>query len=269
MVKHTHIMLSAILFSLCAACGGLPAGGYAIAPPRPLVADGAPSVQHPGAAPIITTALLGDSIIAQLGPNAVPNSVNLAISGGTIATIQGELAHMPASITTVIMDGGTNDLLGLGNKPEQVKAAYVALLAAIPSNIKVELIGVPPVNESLLKPGFSVTLNDHLIAETNALIRSICTGNCSFIGNPFGHTLNPALTTDGIHMTDAGKAALIAALQHPSPVSHMAWHSFGGMHHAWHNAMMHQAGGMPMHMTMMHPMMMHPHCGAMHGGGHH
>lgn len=271
MAKTIHIMFYAFFLSLCAACSGLPGTGVTIQAPRPLVAEGAPQGQRIGATPIITTALLGDSIIVQLGQAALPNSVNLAVSGSTVAQIQGELAHLPASITTIVMDGGTNDLLGLGKTPEQVKAAYVALLAAIPSNIKVELIGVPPVNEGLLKPGFNVTLNDHLVAETNALIRSVCAGNCSFIGSPFGHALTPQQTIDGIHLSAQGNAALVAAILHPRP-SPIAWHSFaaggGWLHHPWHQAMMHHDGmmhahmGMPAHMGMMHH-------AAMHGGGHH
>lgn len=183
-----NLMLAIMLLALCAGCSS-----PAPAPPP--------------------AALLGDSIIAQIG--SVPGFVNLAVSGYTVPQIQTEIAKVPRAVTTFVLDGGSNDLVGLAHTPQQVGADYDALLAAFPPAAKIFLLGVPPVDESMMKAGFAKYLNHELIAETNAKIKAACAerSGCTFIGTPFGSSMTSTETIDGIHPTAETRAALTAFIE--------------------------------------------------------
>lgn len=166
----------------------------------------------------VSLAMLGDSIIAQMAPHQAGMQIpfagasNLGVSGNTVAQINARVGSIPAGATHVIIEGGTNDLLGLGTDAGIVPG-YSAMLNAIPSTKKVIVAGIPQVDESLLSANYLQYLNNTKIAAVNAQLVTLCASypNCT----PASALMNLSMsgkTVDGIHLNAAGYSAYIANL---------------------------------------------------------
>jgi lysophospholipase L1-like esterase len=140
-----------------------------------------------------STVLLGDSIFAAVKSDAV----NFAQSGATLAQIRKQALNVTESVGLVIVEGGINDM---GNgRGAQIPADYAAILTTIPSNVAVRVVGVLPVEEGSLAPGWRVATNEK-ISQVNRAVFAVCRArpNCSF------HQVAPFETIDGIHPTTSG-----------------------------------------------------------------
>jgi len=137
------------------------------------------------------TVLLGDSIMAAIKSDAI----NLAVSGATLAEICKQARNVPASARLVVVEGGINDIRN--GRGAQVIAYYTVILATIPGNASVRMLGVLPVEEGKLAPEWlSVTTNEK-ISELNRRIFALCRAR----PNCLPHPVSPFETTDGIHPT--------------------------------------------------------------------
>ncbi len=107
-------------------------------------------------------------------------AANLGVSGNTVAQINARVGSIPSGATHVVIEGGTNDLLGLGTDAGIIPG-YTAMLNAIPSSKKVIVAGIPQVDESLLSANYLQYLNNTKIAAVNAQLVTLCASypNCS------------------------------------------------------------------------------------------
>jgi lysophospholipase L1-like esterase len=152
---------------------------------------------------------LGDSIIAEMGVSAVtPNAVNMGVGGDTTAAILARVGKVPAGATAVVLEGGINDL---GNgQDDQVFGNYQKILARLPTDTRIYLVGVLPLDETHLSPERRALFDNRKIAEVNADLATLCRRypNCAVI-RPLP-ALGPNDTIgDGIHPNAAGYAKIV------------------------------------------------------------
>lgn len=169
----------------------------------------------------LSLAMLGDSIVANMAPYQpgmpIPlnGAANLGVSGNTVAQIAARVGSVPAGVTHVLLEGGTNDLVGLGTDAGIIPG-YTSILNAIASTKKVIVVGIPQVDEVALEaahPGWTVYLNNSKIAAVNAQIATLCASysNCTVATAVMGLSM-VGKTIDGIHPNAAGFAAITQAL---------------------------------------------------------
>jgi lysophospholipase L1-like esterase len=172
-----------------------------------------------GAAPI---AMLGDSLTAQ-GPwqELLGNRVaNLGESGSTTIGIMERANMLPATVRTVFLMGGINDLRNGTGSEETAQNVEQIVTALQPRRVYLEsvlLTSDPDLNQR--------------VDEVNARLRYLCeAGACTFVDlneaiAPTG-TLHPEMTVDGTHLKPAAYtlwaariAPLLAASGRPAPAS--------------------------------------------------
>jgi lysophospholipase L1-like esterase len=169
----------------------------------------------------VEVAMLGDSITAQMAPrkNTFPAPFNtatiLGVSGNTVTEVAASVGSIPSTATHVVIQGGTNDLVGLGTSAGIIPG-YTSMLNAIPSTKKVIVYGIPPVDEDAMgiaHPGWTAYLNNALIKEQNLAISEICRTheNCVIATGIMARKMT-GKTTDGIHLTAASELGIIKAL---------------------------------------------------------
>lgn len=170
----------------------------AIAPPGPVV-------------------FIGDSIMAGFPDGlAFPGRriVNLAVAATDTTQILASLAHIPANASRVFIEGGINNYLF--GTAANILPDYQAMLAEAPKLApvaQVKVIGILPVNQTMLRPDRQAVTSNAQIAATDAQIANLCGARCSIVPQPFGKSLPSAATIDGIHLTTAGYQALAKALR--------------------------------------------------------
>ena len=160
---------------------------------------------------------IGDSIIAAMPAALLPaGAINLAVSGNMTPQILASVAHIPANASVVFVEGGINDMLN-PNIPTDTRANYAKILAEIPASAKVKLIGIVPVNEAQLAHNrdFLQYVDNQKIAAMNAEIAATCSASprCATVPQPFGTSVPPSDTIDGIHLSAAGQAVLAKVLR--------------------------------------------------------
>ena len=112
--------------------------------------------------------LLGDSIIQQMAPvqSTLPapfaRATNLGVSGEVVAEIAAQVRSIPTMATRVLVEGGVNDLAGGGSASDVIKG-YASILHSIPSDKRIIVVGILPVDEALIPPGMRTLLNLSLI----------------------------------------------------------------------------------------------------------
>ena len=131
---------------------------------------------------------------------------NRGIAGDTIAGATARLAPIDAQHPkTIAIMLGINDLLS-GRSATECAARYTQLLAAV------KRFAPPPriIVQSVLPVGHDVGLANDVIRQLNDQLRASCaTHGCEYIdlvpafAAPDG-ALQPALTSDGVHLTGAG-----------------------------------------------------------------
>lgn len=163
----------------------------------------------------IRVAMLGDSISDQMKPreSGFPAPFNSAVilsgSGYTLDRILGFVSSIPPGTTHVILQGGTNDRLNL----IPVLPGYVALLNAIPASMKVIVLGVLPVDESMVKPNFLDVMHNAQIKQDNIAISNLCHtyANCVVATGIMAKPM-AGKTVDGIHPLAQTDIEIIGAL---------------------------------------------------------
>ena len=155
--------------------------------------------------------MLGDSITAQMAPNAASlpfpfrAATYLGVSGNTAAQIAARIRYIPSNSTHVVIEGGTNDLVG-NNQTSNIVPAYTSMLNSISPTKTVILAGVPQVDESLLAPSYLAAIYNVRIANVNADLVTLCLSYSHVI--PAVDAMNLSMsrkTSDSIHLTLAGQ----------------------------------------------------------------
>lgn len=165
--------------------------------------------------------MMGDSIISQMGPRQstfrypFSSASNLGVSGASMSAIASQVASIPAGATHVLLEGGTNDLVGLGTDAGIIPN-YTSIMNAIPVSKKVIVIGIPQVDEAQLNithPGWISYLNNSLIHQQNVKISQLCRlhANC-IVATGVMAKIATGLTVDGIHPTANGDLSMINLL---------------------------------------------------------
>jgi len=133
----------------------------------------------------------------------------LGVSGNTAAQIAARIRYIPSNSTHVVIEGGTNDLVG-NNQTSNIVPAYTSMLNSISPTKTVILAGVPQVDESLLAPSYLAAIYNVRIANVNADLVTLCLSYSHVI--PAVDAMNLSMsrkTSDGIHLTLAGQRAYL------------------------------------------------------------
>jgi lysophospholipase L1-like esterase len=153
-----------------------------------------------------TLTLLGDSILQQMAtvqrslPASFSGAMNLGVAGYVVAQIGSRVSAIPSTATHVVIEGGVNNLLQ--GSAADIVPGYAAMLQSIPSNMRVIVVGIMPVDEAALRPGWLLRLVDNTkIAALNAQIASVCVSfpNCVPASSVMSMNMTRR-TVDGIHL---------------------------------------------------------------------
>lgn len=140
--------------------------------------------------------LFGDSIMNSVDSAAIPNAVNLSISGNLTAGIVKQMMQMSAvkRASAIVLQGGINDMVNNGDG--EIVDGYATMLRL--AKTPVFLVGVPPVRDA--------ELNDRVTAIT-AKLKALCqkTERCHFIDTS---SLRGDVFRDHVHPNEAGIAIL-------------------------------------------------------------
>lgn len=159
-------------------------------------------------------AMVGDSIFSQMKGKVLPPPFDKACNLGKSGAPSAEIANMvvPASVKTVVIEGGINDVLS-GWPDEGIFSAYRKAIASH-SGRKVVAVGILPVSPEKMPHDYANYATRERVARVNAEVERICLSfpHCSWIGTVSG--LDPERhTTDGIHLNDDGRSAVLMAAQ--------------------------------------------------------
>lgn len=169
----------------------------------------------------VNVAIIGDSITSQMSPRQgtfpVPfvAATNLGVSGNTTAQVLARVASIPASTTHVVLQMGTNDLVGLGTDTTIIPN-YTSMLNAIPSTMRVIILGILPVDEAQLaisNPTYPPYLSNAKIHYQNTAITTLCNtySNCVVASGIMAKNMS-GKTADGIHPTASADIEIITAI---------------------------------------------------------
>jgi len=166
--------------------------------------------------------LIGDSIVHNIPADLTPcpHCVNYGIVGDTTAGMRARLpryASLPQA-TTVVLEGGINDLPFGRGFDTQIVDNYRAMLQAIPTTARVLLVGILPVDETapFTRPGWTAR-----IAHINQALTALCLAqqHCTRVE---AHALLAAEDgnlrpdfhgrDDGVHLSRSGYAAWLPVL---------------------------------------------------------
>lgn len=169
------------------------------------------------AAPRGAVVLLGDSIFEGLDTTALtPGALNFGIGGDTSRGLLDRISRY-SSLTAaraIFLEIGINDLLH--STRDDVVANYRRILAALPNQPRLYLIGILPIDERAFVAACGDLASNATIARLNLGIRELCLrrDNCVHL-QPFGGgALLPAYHNgDGVHLSEAGYGALETAIK--------------------------------------------------------
>ena len=169
------------------------------------------------AAPAGAVVLLGDSIIEGVDATAVaPGALNFGISGDTSRGLLKRLARYTslARAQAVFLEIGINDLVR-GTRADVV-TNYQRILAALPSEPRLYLIGIPPIDEAAFAAAYGYRASNAEIARIDAALGELCRERYHCLAvQPFGVGGLPAQyhDGDGLHLSAAGYGVLTAAMR--------------------------------------------------------
>jgi lysophospholipase L1-like esterase len=158
------------------------------------------SVQPSPEPPAAQVAIFGDSIVqAMAGSNPVApfdRALNAGISGQTTEEIADRVT---AAAPIVFLEGGTNDLTR--NLPlDEIVSNYRRMLDKLPG-VRVVIIGIPPVDETLVSVSRVLLISNAKIAQINAQLMHLCSqySNCQTATAAMQFNMADK-TLDGIHL---------------------------------------------------------------------
>lgn len=161
---------------------------------------------------ITKVSILGDSIVYQM--SAVQSTLPAPINGATILGVSGNTAAQIAARASsalgsshVLIEGGTNDMVGLGTTAGIIPG-YVQMLELLTSASQVRVIGIPHVDEAAINQSWLPYLNNAAIDAMNDQLINLCAKfpNCLPVIPAMRQDVT-GLTVDGIHKTAKGYAA--------------------------------------------------------------
>lgn len=169
----------------------------------------------------VAVTLMGDSISAQMAPRQgtfpapFTTATNLGHSGDTVAQTAALVGSIPSTATHVVIQTGTNDLLGLGTAAGVIPN-YTSMLNAIPSTKTIIVLGILPVDEAQItisNPTYLPFLNNTLIKIQNVEISKLCRtySNC-VVATGIMDKIMTGKTVDGIHPVASADVEIINAL---------------------------------------------------------
>lgn len=152
--------------------------------------------------------MLGDSICYQMAPylSQLPapwsTMTLLGANGETATQIASRVGSVPSGITHLFVAAGTNDLFGLASA-SGIVPGYTSILNAIPSGVRIVIVGVPPIDPVQLNASWGANVGLLDAAGMNAVhtdLINLCASYkhavpalASMLGNQNGNT------SDGIH----------------------------------------------------------------------
>lgn len=151
-------------------------------------------------------ALVGDSIISQGDWSSLaPYVRSYGISGAETKRILSERA--PFMTKVLIVEGGINDLANYWD--DQIIPNYRKIIASAPPFATVYLVGIPPVDGSLVQPSWQDVANNEKIDAMNERIFALCPPCIPIrITLPAGSHI-----ADGIHLNAHGYATMREAIR--------------------------------------------------------
>lgn len=152
------------------------------------------------AQPTCKTALIGDSIFSQLG--SIAGTCNVARSGAPMSEIA--VMPVPASVRTVIVEGGINDVLN-GESDDAIVAHYRSAIV-VHKGRRVRVVGVLPVDPDKMRDGFAQYATKERVSRLNERLSALCERytHCAMATWDF----DPRHTVDGIHWSDDARAEM-------------------------------------------------------------
>jgi lysophospholipase L1-like esterase len=169
------------------------------------------------AAPAGAVVLLGDSILVGLDATAVaPGALNYGIGGDTTRGLLDRVGRYRSlgGAHAIFLEIGINDLLH--GKGGDVVTNYRRILAALPKQPRLYLIGILPIDPRAFAAAYGNHASNAEIERLDATAAELCRGrgNCVPL-QPFGTGSLPAddHIGDGLHLNDAGYRVLAAALK--------------------------------------------------------
>jgi lysophospholipase L1-like esterase len=169
------------------------------------------------AAPAGAVILIGDSILEGFDATAVaPGALNYGIGGDTTRGLLDRIGRYRSlgRAHAIFLEIGINDLLR--RRGGDVVINYRRILAALPKQPRLYLIGILPIDETAFAAVHGNHASNAEIARLDAAAAELCRGrgNCVPL-QPFGAGSLPAddHIGDGLHLNDAGYRVLAAALK--------------------------------------------------------
>lgn len=168
------------------------------------------------------TVIIGDSIVQQmlpfqhLLPYPISDAQNLGVSGETSRMIAQRLAKvLDKNVQHVFIEGGINDFMyGLD---DEIVGNYKLMIETVSDSIAVYLIGILPVDMTVLINDFRQKISLPKIEKINNDIRILCKShvNCHWTHNVESKDML-GMTTDGLHLNYRGYLTLGSAISAPS-----------------------------------------------------
>jgi len=167
------------------------------------------------AAPAGAFVLLGDSVFELFDTTRLRDRVlNFGIGGDTSSGLLSRIGRYRslAKARAIALEIGINDLRFRSG--QDVVANYRRILAALPKEPRIYLLGILPIDEAAFLATYGGRVLNAEIAQINAAASELCRrrGNCVLL-RPFGAPLAAEYHIgDGVHLNQAGYSLLAAAL---------------------------------------------------------
>ena len=162
--------------------------------------------------------MLGDSLAGQLPPRLVDSkAINFAIGGidlrGTKQLLagRGDFARARAMVLIV----GTNSLVGASTPPPTLEIELTALLAALPADVKLLLVAIPPIDPRVHRDRqLAVITQTNDLWQQSARRRpaTVFVPVADVLADPSGALRADYHQGDGLHLNAAGNLALAGVL---------------------------------------------------------
>lgn len=165
-------------------------------------------------------AMMGMSSVLQISPMWMSEWENRAAGGYTTQKISKLVDDIGTSYTDVFLEGGINDYLF--GEERLIIPGYQAMIEAIPTDVKIHLIGIIPIDDASVTDTYKTNLSNDKVAATNRKLEALCAlyRNCITVAELM-HLSAAGLTYDGLHFV-AGAYLILGnairrSLDYPTP----------------------------------------------------
>jgi lysophospholipase L1-like esterase len=147
--------------------------------------------------------VVGDSLVARM-PGL--GDINLGVNGETVDDVRDRIPTLAAARPRrIVLLAGANDLLR-GSSVADTASDYRRLLDAIPDTVEVVILSVPPMDDTRQRR----IPDPETLAHLNARLARLAPRFVDLTQRLAGADgrIEPRFTSDGIHLNDAGYAAI-------------------------------------------------------------